>query len=161
MFWPSADVTHYSLATQDLCGGAPPLRPKPRRSRAKSTERKGVWGAESPPLPLPTWPSGQGALRTPNPFLLENRRGHAQASPGRGLPYPWACFKKMVGQAHGGQLQAVHGGRVRVGERWESAPWPGPPGGRVVHAPGPGGVGKGTFPRWARAPQASLLRDRP
>ena len=68
-------------------GSAP--TPQAQALTRKVHREEGVWGAESPPLPLPTWPSGQGALRTPNPSLLEeNRRGHAQASPGRGLPYP-------------------------------------------------------------------------
>lgn len=146
VFWPSADITHYSLGFAKTCvvGGKAPLRPR-QLTLAKSTERSGL-GARSRPLsPCPPGPRGQGrsAPHRP-PSHWQTGAGARPGLAGARVPVsPWLFFK-LVGQAPGGQLQAVHGGRVSLGERWESAPWPGPPRGRVVHAPA-GGGGQGHF----------------
>jgi hypothetical protein len=137
-------------------GGAP----QSRRSRAKSTERSGL-GARSRPLsPCPPCTRGKGRSAPPgHPSHWKTGSGSGRAWPERVPPYPWLWFIKLVGQGDSGQQHAVHWHRVSLGERWESAPWPGPPRGRVVHAPA-GGGGQGHFST-AGARTTSVTSERP
>lgn len=123
-------------------GAKPPYAPA--RSRGPSHQRGRGLGGGADPLPAPVWPSGQGALRTPgHPLSLENRRGSARASPGRGLPYPLALFQ--LGRASprwaaSGCPRGARQGRGAVG----SPPLARPPRGTGCPRPLRGG-----WARWA------------
>lgn len=74
MFWPSADVTHYSLGFAKTCVvGLRPYAP-PAHAGKVSQGEAGLGCGARPLSPRHLGPRGRGAPH-PNPSLLENRRG--------------------------------------------------------------------------------------